>query len=212
MCYQLTSTSRVMPPQCASRRFLNVFTVLLLTTSQGRGFQVGAMLIGKKWGANDVLKRLTMNFFPLFRVLSLKSQSKRSIELTQLNLFRYLNTSLSCPLGLIRTRLVSSKSLSRCQQQWFWISGIIFAAFLCALSIVSMSLRKCGYQNWTAYSRWGRTRDLQSGDEVSAVRGREKLWFLELFINTFKASDVRTSAGSLLLTLILLKFIDIFTF
>ena len=97
------------------RRFLNVFTVLLLTTSYGRAFQVFVILMGKKCYATDVLNRFTINYFPLFRVLSLKSLSKRLLGLTLLNLFRYLNTSVSCPRSLLFTRLMSSKSLSRCR-------------------------------------------------------------------------------------------------
>ena len=36
--------------------------------------------MGKKCCATDVLNRFTINFFPLFRVLSLKSYSKRPIR------------------------------------------------------------------------------------------------------------------------------------
>ena len=147
LCYQLTCTCGGLPSQCASRRFLNMFTVLLLTTSLGSEFQVVVMLMGGKCCATDVLNRFTIIFFPLFRVLSLKSWSKRPIGLTLFNLFRYLNTSISCPRRLLCTRLISSKSLSRCWLLWFRVSGIIFVAFLCTLSILSMSLHRCGDQN-----------------------------------------------------------------
>ena len=43
--------------QCASRWFLNVCTVLLLTTSLGRSFQVVVILMGKKCCVADVLNR-----------------------------------------------------------------------------------------------------------------------------------------------------------
>ena len=45
-CYQLTRTFGGFSAQCLSKLFLKEFTVLLLTTSLGRGFQVVVILIG----------------------------------------------------------------------------------------------------------------------------------------------------------------------
>ena len=45
-CYQLTQTFGGFSAQCLSKLFLKEFTVLLLTTSLGRAFQVVVMLIG----------------------------------------------------------------------------------------------------------------------------------------------------------------------
>ena len=46
---------------------------------------------------------------------------------------------------------------------WFLISGIIFVALLCIISLLPMSLLKCGDQNCTACSRCEPTRDLYNG-------------------------------------------------
>ena len=45
-CYQLTRTFGGFSAQCLSKLFLKEFTVLLLTTSLGRAFQVVVILIG----------------------------------------------------------------------------------------------------------------------------------------------------------------------
>ena len=78
-----------------------MFTVLLLTTSYGRAFQVVVMLMDNKGCTTDVLNRFTIIFFALFQVISLKSLSKRPTGQTLLNLFRYLSTSISCPRSLL---------------------------------------------------------------------------------------------------------------
>ena len=44
-CYQLTRTFAGLSAQCLSKLFLKEFTVLLLTTSLGRAFQVVVILI-----------------------------------------------------------------------------------------------------------------------------------------------------------------------
>ena len=72
-CYQLTRTFAGFSAQCLSKLFLKEFTVLLVTTSFGRAFQVVVILIGKKCWATDVLKFFTISFAPLFLVLSLRS-------------------------------------------------------------------------------------------------------------------------------------------
>ena len=43
-----------------------------------------------------MLNRFTINFYILFLGRSLKSLSKSPLAVTLLNLFRYLNTSMSC--------------------------------------------------------------------------------------------------------------------
>ena len=45
-CYQLTRTFGEFSAQCLSKLFLKEFTVVLVATSFGRAFQVGAILIG----------------------------------------------------------------------------------------------------------------------------------------------------------------------
>ena len=45
-CYQLTETFGGFSAQCLSKLFLKEFTVLMLTTSLGRAFQVVVILIG----------------------------------------------------------------------------------------------------------------------------------------------------------------------
>ena len=47
-CPYWARTSVGLSSQCASRRFLNVFTVLLLISSQGIAFQVVVILMGNK--------------------------------------------------------------------------------------------------------------------------------------------------------------------
>ena len=49
---------------------------------------------------------------------------------------------------------------------WF-LNEIIFVALLCIFSILSMSRHKSGYQNCTACSRCGQTRDLYNGRIIS---------------------------------------------
>ena len=49
-----------------------MFTGLLSAASKVSAFQVVVILMGKKCCATDVLNRFTINFFPLFLVLSLK--------------------------------------------------------------------------------------------------------------------------------------------
>ena len=72
-CYQLTRTFGGFSAQCLSKLFLKEFTVLLLTTSFGRAFQVVVLLTGQKCWATDVLECFTVNFAPVFLVLSLRS-------------------------------------------------------------------------------------------------------------------------------------------
>ena len=72
-CYQLTRTFGGFSAQCLSKLFLKEFTVLLLTTSLGRAFQVVVVLIGLKCWATDVLKCFTISFAALFLVLSLRT-------------------------------------------------------------------------------------------------------------------------------------------
>ena len=48
--YQLTRTFGGFSAQCLSKLFLKEFTVLLVTTSFGRAFQVVVILIGKSVG------------------------------------------------------------------------------------------------------------------------------------------------------------------
>ena len=45
-CYQLTSTFGGFSAQCLSKLFLKEFTILLVTTSFGKAFLVGVILIG----------------------------------------------------------------------------------------------------------------------------------------------------------------------
>ena len=61
---------------------------------------------------------------------------------------------------LLCSRPMRLRSLSRCLQLWFLISGIILEAFRWIFSILIMSRCRCWYQNCTAYSRCGRTSDL----------------------------------------------------
>ena len=109
-CYQLTRTFGGFYAQCLSKLFLKEFAVLLLTTSLGRAFQVVVILIGSTCWATDVLKCFTINFAPLFLVLSLRSSAKSPLALTVVNSFRYLNTSISCPRSLLCSRLMRSRS------------------------------------------------------------------------------------------------------
>ena len=73
-----------------------MFTVLLLTTSKGRAFKVVVIFMGQKRCDTDVFYILTFNFFQLFLILSVKSQSKSPLALALLNLFTYLNPTMSC--------------------------------------------------------------------------------------------------------------------
>ena len=67
------------------------------------------------------------------------SRSQRDLFWTKIvetvQIFEHLN-KLPSKLPLYM-RLMSSRSLSRCWYLWFRISGIIFVAFICTLSILS---------------------------------------------------------------------------
>ena len=83
-----------------------------------------------------------------------------TLALAVVNSFRYLNTSISCPHSLLCTRLMRSRSGICWWSLRFLISGMIFVAFHCIISILSMSRLKCRVQNCTACSRCGWNRDL----------------------------------------------------
>ena len=116
------------------------------------------MLMGKKCCATDVLNRFTINFFSIISGPILEVIVKEAI-VESVQIFEHLNKLPSKPplyeaneFQVLEPLLVAMVSNS----------GIIFVAFLCTFVILSMSLHiyRCGDQNWTAYSRWGRTRYL----------------------------------------------------
>ena len=58
ICYQLTCTSGGVPSQCASRRLLNVFTVLLLTTSYGNNIYLSIIKTFRPKGKVNLVELL----------------------------------------------------------------------------------------------------------------------------------------------------------
>ena len=90
-CYQLTSISGGLSSQCASRWFLNVFTVPLLTTSWGSAFQVVVMLMGKKCCATDVASLLIFfHYFGSYRSSQVKEAYWTNI-VQSVQVFEHLN-------------------------------------------------------------------------------------------------------------------------
>ena len=85
--------------QCASRRFFNAFTVLLLTASQDSAFQVVVVLMVEKYYATNALNRFTI----IFSLIITGSMIEIAVRLIMFNLFRTLNTSISCPRNLVCT-------------------------------------------------------------------------------------------------------------
>ena len=71
-CYEFTRTFGRFSGQCLSKLFFKELSVLMLTTSLLRAFQVVVILIGQKCSVTDVLKCFTISFAPLFLVLSLR--------------------------------------------------------------------------------------------------------------------------------------------
>ena len=87
------------------------------------------------------------------------------------------NTSIICPLSLLCTRLMRSRSWICWWKLLFLISGIIFVALLCIFSILLMSCLKFWDQNCTACSTCGWTRDLYNG-RISSLFLYLKLWIM----------------------------------
>ena len=100
-CNQLTRTFWGFSAQCLSKLFLKEFTVLLVTTSFGRVFQV-VVMISEKCLATDVLKCFTISFSPLFLVLSLRHNRRASCtgSSESIQVFKHMHTLVILAVSL----------------------------------------------------------------------------------------------------------------
>ena len=134
---------------------MNEFTVLLHTHSQGRSFQVIATLFWYKCWATDEFKCFTESFAPSFHPWSVSA-------LATVNMFGYLNTFKYCSRKLCLHGWRVSGHWVVGYSCGFWFLDSTLLLFTVPYLLI-LSMNKFGNQNTIAYSRCGRTRNLNSG-------------------------------------------------
>ncbi len=143
-----------------------VFTSI---TSIGNLFQCRTTRLLKKFLTIPVLHLFSFSGRPLFLVRWLVRSWNNLVKSALLSLFRHLNTCIKSPLSLLFSNVKRLSRLSRSLYGCPLNDSITFTVRRVTLSNTSMSFLQLGDQNWTAYSRRGRTIELYSLSTTSGV-------------------------------------------